>query len=65
MNECKQYYVVSAINNMIENPIYKGNENESKIALECNVVCGTEFVPQMLNILKEKYVRITFFIGGK
>jgi len=58
-------YVVSAINNRVENPIYKGNENESKIALECNVVWGTEFVPQMLNILKEKSVRITFFIGGK
>jgi probable sporulation protein (polysaccharide deacetylase family) len=45
--------------------IYKGNENKPVVALECNVVWGTEYVGPMLDILKENDIRITFFIGGE
>lgn len=47
------------------NPIYKGNEKLPRVAFACNVVWGTEYVPQMLDIFKDKQVNITFFIGGE
>jgi probable sporulation protein (polysaccharide deacetylase family) len=46
-------------------PIYKGNPFLTRGAFECNVVWGTEYVPAMLDLLKEKNIRITFFIGGE
>ncbi len=45
-------------------PIYQGQQGKKQIALTCNVVWGEEFVPDMLKILKEKNVKITFFMGG-
>lgn len=56
---------INTFNSHLENPIYKGNENLNKIALECNVVWGTEYIPNMINILKEHDIKITFFIGGE
>ncbi len=56
---------ISVFSNNPGKPIYQGNEERSFIALECNVVWGTEFVEPMLNILLEKDARITFFIGGE
>lgn len=46
-------------------PIYKGMDNERKIAFTCNVVWGEEYLPQMLKLLKDKDLEITFFIGGQ
>lgn len=46
-------------------PIYKGMENEKKIAFACNVVWGEEYLPQMLKMLRDKDIKITFFIGGQ
>jgi probable sporulation protein (polysaccharide deacetylase family) len=46
-------------------PIYKGLEEEKKIAFACNVVWGEEYLPQMLKLLKDNDIEITFFIGGK
>lgn len=45
-------------------PIYKGEADEKDIAFACNVVWGNEYLPEMLRILKENDIRITFFIGG-
>ncbi len=56
---------LDVLNQFTLNPIYKGNENMSQVAFECNVVWGTEYVPQMLDILRDKNVKITFFIGGQ
>src|SRR5665648_246243 len=56
---------MTVLNNVTSNPIYKGNENKPVIAFECNVVWGTEYVPQILDIFKEKDIKITFFIGGQ
>ncbi|NLI60815.1 MAG: polysaccharide deacetylase family protein [Clostridiales bacterium] len=50
---------------MAPQAIYKGNENLSKVAFACNVVWGTEFIPQMLDIFDERDLKITFFIGGE
>lgn len=46
-------------------PIYKGMENEKKVAFACNVVWGEEYLPQILKLLKDKELKITFFIGGQ
>jgi probable sporulation protein (polysaccharide deacetylase family) len=56
---------IVVLNNMFKNPIYKGNENISKVAFECNVVWGTEYIPAMLDIFKDRDINITFFIGGE
>jgi probable sporulation protein (polysaccharide deacetylase family) len=46
-------------------PIYKGMEDEKKIAFACNVVWGEEYLPQMLKLFKDNDIKITFFIGGQ
>jgi len=56
---------VNVFSHFTLNPIYKGNENKNQVAFECNVVWGTEYVPAMLDIFREKNVVITFFIGGQ
>jgi probable sporulation protein (polysaccharide deacetylase family) len=45
-------------------PIYKGEADEKEIAFACNVVWGNEYLPEILRILKENNIKITFFIGG-
>lgn len=55
----------NAITTFNPNPIYECDSGRPEIALTCNVVWGTEFIQPMLEILKEKNVKITFFIGGK
>jgi len=54
----------SVFNRISGAPIYKGDETKPCVSFECNVVWGTEYVPQMLKILRDKKVKITFFIGG-
>ena len=49
----------------IPQPIYKGDENIPKVSFACNVVWGTEYVPKMLDLFREKDIKITFFIGGE
>jgi len=46
-------------------PIYKGLDNEKKVAFACNVVWGEEYLPQMLKLFKDNDIKITFFIGGQ
>lgn len=46
-------------------PIYKGLDDEKKVAFACNVVWGEEYLPQMLKLFKDKEIDITFFIGGQ
>lgn len=46
-------------------PIYKGYTDKPVIGFECNVVWGTEYVPQLLKIFSDEDIKITFFIGGE
>lgn len=56
---------VISINTMnYYDPIYKGEADEKEIAFACNVVWGNEYLPQILQILKDNDIKITFFIGG-
>lgn len=46
-------------------PVYQGSAAEKKIALTFNVVWGEEYIPQIIESLKENKVQATFFIGGQ
>ena len=43
---------------------YNGNKESNNISLMINVYWGTEYLDDMLNILEEKNVKTTFFVGG-
>ena len=46
-------------------PIYEAQTGRDEIALTCNVVWGTEYIPSILDVLKNENVKMTFYIGGK
>ena len=43
---------------------YSGDLTKNNISIMINVYWGTEYLPSMLDILKEKQIVATFFIGG-
>lgn len=43
---------------------YQGPTDKQQMALAINVAWGTEYIPQMLEILKSEGVRATFFLVG-
>lgn len=45
-------------------PIYKGNTDSSKVSLMLNVYQNADIVIDMLKVLEEYGVKITFFVGG-
>lgn len=47
----------------IAEPIRKGADTNN-VALCCNVFWGEEYLPEMLRVLEEENIHITFFIGG-
>lgn len=59
-----QYNIFSPATTKYE-PIYQGDQGSKKIALTCNVVWGEEFIPDMLKVLKENKINITFYMGGQ
>ncbi|MFZ5353771.1 MAG: polysaccharide deacetylase family protein [Bacillota bacterium] len=54
------------INTMnIYDPVYKGKGDQNEIAFACNVVWGNEYISDMLDILKQHNIKISYFIGGQ
>lgn len=49
----------------VVNPIYYGDTQKTDVALMINVDWGEDILPQMLDILKSKNVKVTFFITGR
>jgi len=49
----------------VVNPIYMGNTEKPAVALMVNVDWGEDILPQMLDILKSKNVKVTFFVSGR
>ena len=43
---------------------YNGDTSSNKVSLMINVYWGTEYLDDMIEILEEKNVKTTFFIGG-
>jgi len=46
-------------------PIYRGHPKKEMVTLLINVSWGTEYIPEILQTLKEKNVKANFFIEGK
>lgn len=46
-------------------PIFRGHPEKEMVALMINVSWGTEYIPEILNILNKQKVKATFFIEGK
>lgn len=46
-------------------PIYRGHPEKEMVAFLINVSWGEEYIPEILNTLKENKVKATFFIEGK
>ncbi|MGA8943505.1 MAG: polysaccharide deacetylase family protein [Thermoactinomyces sp.] len=45
-------------------PVYRGNEKKKAAALMVNVAWGTEYIPEMLKILRTERIKATFFLDG-
>ena len=45
-------------------PIYQGSSKLKEVAFTVNVFWGEEYIPQMLDILKQNNIKATFFLGG-
>ncbi len=46
-------------------PIRAGNPEKNKMAFTCNVDWGNEVIPEMLKVLEDKDIKITFFVTGR
>ena len=44
-------------------PLYRGT-SDTKVSLMINVYWGTEYIETMLDVLRDKGVKTTFFVGG-
>jgi probable sporulation protein (polysaccharide deacetylase family) len=61
------YKVVPArvsLDDLEPQPIYRGNERKPMVALMVNVSWGTEYLPGMLQVLRQERVPATFFLEG-
>lgn len=48
-----------------EEVIYKGTKEDNTVAFLCNIDWGNEYIPEMLKILEENKINITFSITGR
>ena len=63
---CVAVYGINIVEsaNVVNGVYYSGNENSNKVTLMINVYWGTEYLDEMLEILKDNDVKTTFFVGG-
>lgn len=63
---CVAVYGINIVQsaNVVNGVYYSGNENSNKVTLMINVYWGTEYLDEMLEILKDNDVKTTFFVGG-
>ncbi len=52
------------VSSIINGVYYSGDEKSNKVSLMINVYWGTEYLDDMLAILKDNDVKTTFFVGG-
>ncbi len=55
---------LSVMGELYKSPVYRGHE-KGMIALECAVDWNAAALPDMLAVLNERGVKITFFVSGK
>lgn len=56
--------IVGAFSSNTAQIIYSGNTKNNTISLMFNVYMGNEYVEKILQVLEEKNVKATFFVGG-
>lgn len=56
--------IVGAFSSNTAQIIYSGNTKNNTISLMFNVYMGNEYVEKILQVLQEKNVKATFFVGG-
>ena len=56
--------VLNVFSSSDDEPYYTGNTQSKQVSLMINVYWGTEFLVPMLDLLDEKDVKVTFFVGG-
>ena len=49
----------------VSSPYYQGTTNKKMVSLTFNVDWGEEYLPQLLQILKDENVKATFFDTGR
>jgi len=49
----------------VASPHYQGSTNQKMVSLTFNVDWGEEYLPQLLQILKDEKVKATFFVTGR
>lgn len=54
----------SAISELYNSPVYRGHK-KGTVALECAVSWNARMLPDVLRVLRDKDVKITFFVSGK
>lgn len=54
-----------SLSDLEASPIFRGHPDKNMVSLLINVSWGTEFIPDILTILKEHQVKAIFFIEGK
>lgn len=59
------YNAITVFGNNSYSPIYNGNRDSNKVSLMINVYWGTEYIEDILKILKDKNITTTFFVGGQ
>lgn len=52
------------LSDLSPSPIYRGNPEKPMVALFINVAWGDEFIPTILETLKKREVKATFFFDG-
>lgn len=50
--------------NIKDDIYYRGDIDTKTIAFTCNVDWGEEYIPNMLEVLKDENIKITFFVTG-
>ncbi|NLM45876.1 MAG: polysaccharide deacetylase family protein [Firmicutes bacterium] len=48
-----------------QHPVYRGNPAKKQVAFLVNVAWGNEFLPEMLEVLRDAGARATFFLVGR
>lgn len=56
--------VLNVFSSSDSEPYYTGNTSGANVSLMINVYWGSEFIEPILDILEEKNVKVTFFVGG-
>lgn len=60
-----EYENSSAVLPTVAQPYYHGEAGESSVAFAMNVDWGEEYLPQILSVLEEENIKITFFLTGR